>query len=409
MPLPPKRVVFDHIQKTAGTSLKEGMAAVLGESGCLPDTSYPHRTAMDLVGERNFLASHLWFYPGESLAEGWWYTSVLRDPIDRFLSHYYYYRGQQDDVYAGKVSDPQVIAAVDMDIEQFVFSDRVDASRMYANMQAMHFAWRVCDSPEQLSEAALLDAAKCACEDYGLIGVYESLDDYWRRFCQILQVQYIPLAQRNVTGRRADDRQLSTRVSKRLRSANAVDTAFHAWCRERFVAQSNVAVHPLQDEARTESPKVGTQHPVDFGSKAIRLLECRAMGKYWRQPTVRQGEPLLVQALCEARCSEPSLTTGIAIFDEHGQNVFGSNSNIEQSQLRARAHEQFLIDIEVDAPLPPGDYRVTLALHKGNSHLDGCYHWRDEASRFHVDGGTIARPHNDARCRFLQRPAGNRM
>jgi len=36
--------------------------------------------------------------------------------------------------------------------------------------------------------------------------------------------------------------------------------------------------------------------------------------------------------------------------------------------------------------LAPGKYTVTVAIHKGQVHSEGCYHWADNITQFQVAG-----------------------
>ena len=83
--------VFDHIPKTAGTSISAAMTAALGEAAPPPEPSLPHYIAIRTPRGR-FVSSHLWFYPGEPLAHGWFYATLLREPVDRILSLFHFHR-----------------------------------------------------------------------------------------------------------------------------------------------------------------------------------------------------------------------------------------------------------------------------------------------------------------------------
>jgi hypothetical protein len=87
--MPKSRLIFDHIPKTAGVSIVTALSDVFGEGGALVPYISPHHIAIASAGPRRFLAGHLWFYPSESLAEGWFYATLLRDPVDRFLSQFF--------------------------------------------------------------------------------------------------------------------------------------------------------------------------------------------------------------------------------------------------------------------------------------------------------------------------------
>src|SRR5665213_3542489 len=89
------RTIFDHLPKTAGTSVRAALSNALEDSGDLVETPCPHHIALREGSARRYIAAHLWFYPGEMLAHDWYYATVVRDPIDRFVSQYYFYRSHR--------------------------------------------------------------------------------------------------------------------------------------------------------------------------------------------------------------------------------------------------------------------------------------------------------------------------
>ena len=54
------RLVFDHLPKTAGTSISAALEAMFGLSGALPAVSNQHSGVMATAGDRRVLAGHLW-------------------------------------------------------------------------------------------------------------------------------------------------------------------------------------------------------------------------------------------------------------------------------------------------------------------------------------------------------------
>ena len=58
--------------------------------------------------------------------------------------------------------------------------------------------------------------------------------------------------------------------------------------------------------------------------------------------------------------------------------------------MAVRAGKPLELAFQFEAWMPPGEYQVTLALHKGITHLDGCYHWVENATRFSVAGAAQA-------------------
>src|SRR5262245_55386068 len=97
----PARLVFDHLPRTGGTSVRIALATALGDDGHVPEDSWPHHIAIKSAQKRLLLAGHFWFFPGETLAPGWAYATLLRDPVDRVLSQYAFHRSMRATALAG--------------------------------------------------------------------------------------------------------------------------------------------------------------------------------------------------------------------------------------------------------------------------------------------------------------------
>jgi hypothetical protein len=378
------RTIFDHIPKTAGTSVKEAIAAAIGERGELTDVCYPHHIAVAKAGERRFVGSHLWFFPGEKLASDWHYSTMLRDPLDRFLSLYYFHRQHRNQVEDGTMIDPVVITAVRKDMDAYLADELPDVKRSYTNFQAYHFASRVCDRPDELNDSQLLDAAIASMEEYDLVGVFGDTQGFVDQYCHDLGLPQQTLPQLNVTRDRKFHHDFAPALIDKLRSNNAVDYALYGWAKSRFSQHRRTGASSVAVRKRESADAAGQ---LSFGTRDIEILSAFCAGGESGVGTVSAGGKMDIRIACRARVSEPDLTAGIAIRNAAGDSVCGINSRMLNQTLSVPGTQIFTLGISFDALLPAGDYWLTVALHKGLSHLDGCYHWLENAVRFTVQPG----------------------
>ena len=367
------RTVFDHIPRTAGTSVKAALARAIGESGEIAEPSCSHSALLSLAGSgRRFVASHVWFYPGETLSPDFLYATLLREPVDRFLSQYFFFRSHRERVLAGEIDDPDVAAAVHEDLDTYIADRRRD--RGLTNVQARHFAWRVCDAPQTLDDKSLLDAAIASLEEFDLVGVSPQAQAFLDAYCDLLAVPRQSIGRMNAAQSRTSAAAMSTASAERLWQHNMVDTALYNWARKRFDGRR--FGRPRRAACRSSS--------ADFGNRQIRIMSSRCTGIESESPVVRPGEPVVVRLSCRASVAERDLTVGIAVRDEQGNLIYGTNSRRLGMPVMVPRPATFDFSFVVDGQPRAGAYRVTLALHKGLSHEEGCYHWKDAAASFLV-------------------------
>lgn len=373
--VPFHRTVFDHIPKTAGTSISAAMGEALGESAQRRERSCPHYLAIRTPGRR-LIASHLWFYPGEPLAHDWFYATTLREPVDRILSLFYFHR----DCLATE-DDPHV-AAASCGLEYYI---SLGAARGGSpdNAQSLHFAGRMCETPEWLKTADLMAAAVASLEVYDLVGTFDDVQGFTDRYCDALAVPRQRVPRLNVTIARVSKTHVSPGVINRLNVRNTVDAALYEWARQR-------CSRPDRPTQRTRTPA----GPANFGNREIEILSVVCRGRDAEGAVIHGGDDIIVQLACLAHREEHDLTVGIAIRNERNEQVFGTNSQVLGKSLGVAVEQSFVVSLTLRLDLPAGRHGITLALHRGRTHHEGCYHWREDAAFITVlpaDAATQAR------------------
>jgi hypothetical protein len=373
------RIVFDHLPKTGGTSVRTALAAALGDSGSVTEVSCPHHVAIKGANGRRLLASHFWFFPGEPLAPGWLYATMLREPVERFLSQYYFHRTLRTAVQSGALNDPRVVGAVHLDLADYV--DGPEELRVASsNVQALHYAWRYCDAPERLADKDLIDAAIASLEGYDEVGVFTNMRAFVDNCCDRLDVPRQPVPHLNVTMGRLPRERVSPAVLATLVSRNSADAALYKWAQQRHRASRNARM-----STRSAASSRAAARRVEFGSRHVEIVASHCEGVASGSSAVRPGEAVVVRLSARATIAANDLTLGIAVRDRESRLVYATNSSQGGRPVRVVPGQFLQWSFLIDAALEPGEYHVTLAIHRGLSHLDGCFHWLENAVSFSVE------------------------
>lgn len=399
---PRNRLIFDHIPKTAGVSIVTALSDVFGEGGALAPYISPHHIAITSAGSRRFLAGHLWFHPKESLAEGWYYATLLREPVDCFLSQYFFSRSLAK-LYGNHMllNDPQVLAARRCPLEEYLKLDAQNIKRSYTNVQAAHFAQRLCHDPYALPDMELFETAVGSLEEYDLAGIFDNLPEFVEVICHEFGLPPASLPSLNFNPQRLRVNEISLEMIQHLREANRVDLKLFEWAKQRFSARRQgikaregsaaeaakpVSIVRTQTDSNDAPTRRELSAPVNFGTREIEIISAACAGEGSGVSVVLSGEAIRITMMCLAKTEEPDLTIGVAIRDSNGLLVYGTNSRQLGTQLSIPRPQRFTTEFLLRANLGIGEYAVTLALHKGASHSEGCYHWMDKATGFRVVG-----------------------
>jgi hypothetical protein len=248
---------FCHIMKTAGTSLVEAMTAVAGRRFCLTQIFLDHFVAIPelVLSQASLVSGHLGMEVLEYLPPETVTVSVLRDPVERTLSH-----------YAHVLADPALAVEVEgLTLEEFISSPRWRplAADFQARNLVQHIglggAWKAWSPLERLRElgpatpaaddlpvqslfhhagtglegAALLSGATRVMDGMELVGLTEDLDSFWFSLARLWGLSDPPAVPRS--NARAHDRagQLPASLRRHIEEANPVDLALYEVARAR--------------------------------------------------------------------------------------------------------------------------------------------------------------------------------
>jgi lipopolysaccharide transport system ATP-binding protein len=105
------------------------------------------------------------------------------------------------------------------------------------------------------------------------------------------------------------------------------------------------------------------------------------------QPTraVLSGAPALIRIAGHCLRDIDNLTVGIAIRDQFGNDIFGTNTFHHDASRDRLAGDRFVLDYLFPAlQLGAGSYSITVALHSRDAHVTANFDWWDRALVFEV-------------------------
>jgi lipopolysaccharide transport system ATP-binding protein len=101
--------------------------------------------------------------------------------------------------------------------------------------------------------------------------------------------------------------------------------------------------------------------------------------------TVSVGQEIEVHVQVQVRSDISSLVFGCGFKDRYGQMIFGTNTYHTKQELKnCKKGDRVVFVISCMANLGVGSYSMTAAIHAGDTHLSGNYHWIDRAFVFEV-------------------------
>jgi hypothetical protein len=426
-----RRTIFCHIRKTGGTTLHRIFQNAVGATEISPGHgSEQYSKALKRWETRKVISQHVWFAPGETLSRGRVNLTILREPIDRCVSNYFYVRAQDP---AFRAEAPERT----LSLSEFAFSESAHARAEMQNHQTKLLApiglTQGLSSP---SEDQLLCAAKLALEQFDIVGLTEQLEetvDLVSFVTGMAPVATIPKERATASRLSIDDVPLDVR--RKLKEDNRLDEELYAYALARFsvlkrksfvvlldskhnaptthltevLAVANSDGHdqkqwnrplPLSTEARYS--------PRRFGAREIEITDVSLSGSIsLGAPEFISGETLSITLRCRSSIESKAVTVGLHIQDVEGRLIYGTNIWHFGKSIEVFANSTFEVVFQFQIAMGTGRYLVGASLHTGNSHLDRCFDWYDRFASFgvvgviglHFDGSTRLTPSLTFKCK----------
>jgi hypothetical protein len=385
-----RKFLFDHLPKTGGTAFRTVLEQIFGETNVSPWVSGRSELwAARRYADYPVISGHFHSpIPVNSSASGRTRITLLRHPIDRAVSEYYYYRNDVERVERNKLA----ILAKDYDL--YEYAERLEKNRDAAisNFYSRRFASQL--SRLLWSNKKVLALAKEALTRYAFVGIQEQFVDTVDVFCCRFGLPpLIELPRRNVTSSRVTVGDLDRRTREKLTDLNRLDLELYDYAANRFQSEKRKIIHqasglapvgaPVSQE-NPPAPENGGNVADTFGDRTIEFCHASVTGHASGSNVVRPGEETVISLVVDAHDDVSDLTVGIEISDELGEIVFGTNTHRLGLSRPVSRGQRYTISFSFPANMKHGRYSVGAALHTGATHADRCFHWCDRLTAFDV-------------------------
>jgi hypothetical protein len=205
--------------------------------------------AAQLLESFEVVGGHLELEPSYNWDPGVYHLTVLRDPIERFLSHYTYVRQQPEAV------EPFAMLAREHDIASLLRLNNEAVFLTVKDFYTRHFLGALLESDARRDALAddriqVADLFGPIAARYNLIGVAERMNDVARVLCITLGLPASAVSPVRSTGERIRQSDLDADTVALLHELTARDRALYALAAERF----DVVVHALGPAGRSPLP-----------------------------------------------------------------------------------------------------------------------------------------------------------
>ncbi|MFM0248799.1 Wzt carbohydrate-binding domain-containing protein [Paraburkholderia sediminicola] len=393
-------VLFSHIPKTGGTSLHK-LFEQAAEGDCTEQIkSMQYSKALAAYSRYSIISGHFWFAPGEKMSRARTNVTMLRNPLDRALSHYFFSKNDVGTSVGGSLIEGR------LDLMEYISSVEPSMLTAVSNFQTKLLAPLGGSNPGEGVDCDLLVAAKKALDEFDLVGVYEDFDDSVNLIlheCGFSPVDAVP--KERVTSSRAKFSDLPYEAKRRLEELNYLDLELYSYAQKRFnerrrrtivsLIRSSVydqhrrSNRELESELTAISTSVGSfDHiPLNFGNKEVEIIGGQVVGDIsLASGDLLCGENFRIELQFHSKIDVSNLTVGISLHDKDGGLIFGTNTLLLGRTIKVASGCCFQVAFCGKNYLGVGCYSIGISVHTGNSHLERCFEWRDQYLQFQTIG-----------------------
>ncbi len=345
-----KRLIFDHLMKTAGLSVHKWFMDELG-AGCVSGHHWggDHQESIRRFGGKySIICAHLDF-GGEGLDPRYQYITLLREPIDRVISWLFF---EMQNVDRGKLLEQ------DSWRQDFILSDGTKLNngvlRFISNIYTKHF-FAIENKNTTIADSEQVASALSVIKSYDIVGLYEEMPEFLADVADLVSIPAPKsIARVNATLSRPAVDQISPKLRQRIIDLNQLDIRFYnevvAWKKSQPPKErKTIFISPWQKYEPVGNPAFTTQ---DIPAVRAKLIEGH---------DVIHGQLLTFQVDFLLNRQVHELEAGIHIFDENKSWAFGTNSTLQGKSYLDVSAGSHRITHHLIANLPAGKYTAGFA------------------------------------------------
>jgi hypothetical protein len=212
------RIVHLHLPKTAGTALRHAFQGLTTPKLRICPARFENQFKNVNFDDFDFFSGHISFMLAEKI--GGDYITVLRDPVDRFLSVYYFWRELHE---KGVERSRNTFLATNYDLSDFVsfldepflieeFYNRMTWQIAFSSVMGMRYLLR---QEKKLTDVEVLEMAKENLSKFRFIGFQERYSSLIDKLNSAYEIS-IPNARINITKKRERPNNLSASLLSQI-------------------------------------------------------------------------------------------------------------------------------------------------------------------------------------------------
>ncbi|EKQ50524.1 MULTISPECIES: Wzt carbohydrate-binding domain-containing protein [unclassified Clostridium] len=423
---------FLHIPKAAGTSLFKIYNDILGEENVKQFVSINKGSRqMEVLNRYPFLGGHTNYLEYlKYFSEDRYSITFLRNPINRFLSQYFYYKNN-----VGESRETSVVNAKKLDLKSYIEHYRhIQRYGDVFNRQLLCFTGF---QKSSLTDNELLEMAKENLSKINFVGIFEEFNDSIDLLCydcKLPLVNNIPIV--NVTNKKPAYAEIDGDTLELIKELNDLDSQLYEYALKLFNDKKRQI---LQDAVKRnyesfnsysknvlnldtiindkENLKKGyeaissenkTQTNMNCGSGEIKIISARVYNSINGSLVIESGGDAFIEIIFKSSIKAENIMVGFVIEDEYGQKIYGTNSLLLNQRISVEKDENYCVIYSLNMNVAEGKYKLNATLHSDKCyslcselennfhrlldlHIDECYHCHNNITEFIIEGikGTV--------------------